>query len=1032
MDGMRLFSVTAFGLVIAGMVSPVAAQLPTARLDGVFPAGGAAANVFDLTVFGANLDDLASIQFSHPGITARPKMTEPGPFDAGPVPVPNTFEVTIAGDVPLGLQEVRVAGRYGVSNSRAFEIGDRPETREVEPNNDVGKEQPLQLPCLVNGRMESGGDQDRYRFSVAAGQRILVDCRARRIDSRMDAVLMLFDAAGRLVAESRDTQSGDPLLDFVSPSGGDYALRVVDALYGGGGEYGYRLQIGALTHLDFVFPAAAAAGTSGPFTLYGRNLPGGQPSGLSIDGQPLEQLQVEIPIPTDPASASGGLRVDPEQSALDLVEYRLRGPAGLSNALFVSPSAAPVLLEAEPNSDAKEAQALAIPCDVAGRFHPADDRDWYRFDAKAGDRFWIEVLSQRLGARTDVSLYLRQDPNREKKEPAWAATIAAGQVQTFQVTLAEDGRDVMNLTSQVSSDRREGGPEFDTRSSDPSYLFTAPADGTYRLLVRNAFSALGADPRSVYRLVVRPPRPDFRLAAVPIETSGEVVLRQGGREAIRVVAHRIDGFDGEIALAVDGLPAGVRCAGGTIGPSAGAASLVLECDEGAAPASGTIQIHGRAKAAGQEIARPARAATLTVPRPVRGAGQQEPSYAARLSRGIVVSVAPEPAPVAFQLGNGQPIEISRGGPLKIPYTVTRRGNTGSLVGFWDSLPPNFNGQQFNIDGNTSAGELQYNLPVNVLPGTYSLSLSTQVQNVQYARNPEAAKAAQDRKTAFEKVFTDQQTATKTAQDQKGTAEQAFAQAEQALRQATEGKSQAEKVLVDAKAAEAKAIEGAAKAKGDAANAPGDANLAQAAANADKSVIEAQGKTKTAEDAAAVARKKAEEEETKLKGATEMRAAAGEAAKRAEERLRLATERKQQLDQEAQRTMQQSQPQNVNYFIPSTNVVLKIHPAPLTVTAPATLSLKPKETPELTVQIARLFGFADGVNVSVVPPPQGIPGVPLPGGTIPAGQSEVKLKIVANPEAAAGAYACQLRLQFVYNGQGMQVEQPLALTVEKGE
>lgn len=1035
MDGMRKGCVAGIALALVGLASSAAAQLPTARLDGIFPAGGAAGSTFDLTVAGANLDDLTQIQFSHPGITARPKMADPGPFDPGPVPVLNTFEVTVAADVPSGLQEVRVAGRYGVSNPRALEVGDVAEVREVEPNNDPGKEQLLTLPCLLNGRMDSGGDQDRFRFTAAAGQRILVDCRARRIDSRMDAVLTLSDATGRLVAESRDAQTGDPLLDFVSPSGGEYTLRVVDSLYGGGGEYPYRLQIGPLTHLDFVDPPAAVAGTSGPFTLYGRNLPGGQPSGLTIDGRPLEQLRVEIPIPADPPGSPSALRVDPEQSGLDLVEYRLRGPAGLSNAIFVSRAAAQVVREVEPNSDAKEAQAVTIPCDIAGRFDPAGDRDWYLFDAKAGDRIWIEAISQRLGARTDISLYLRQETNREKKEPAWAATVVAGQLQTFQVTVAEDGRDVMNLTSQINSDRREGGPEFDTRSSDPSYLFVAPADGTYRLLVRNGYAALGADPRAAYRLVLRTPQPDCRLAAVPVETSGEVVLRQGAKEAIRVVVHRIDGFDGEIAIAVEGLPGGVTSPGTTIGPSAGAASLVLECAEGAAPASSAIRIVGRAKIGptGQEVLHPVRSATLTFPRPGRGAGQQEPSYAARLTREIVVSIAPEPAPVAFQLGNGQPIEISRGGQVKIPYTVTRRGNTGSLVCFWDTLPPNFNQQQFNIDGSTATGEFQYNLPLNTLPGTYALSLSSQVQNVQYARNPDAAKVAQERKTAFEKVFADQQAATKTAQDQKTAAEQAFAQAEQAARQSAEAKTQADKGLAEAQAAEAKAAQSAAKAKGDAANAPGDANLAQAAANAEKAAAEAQEKTKGATDAVAASQKKAEEEAARLKGATETRTQATEAAKKAEDRLRLAAERKQQLDQEAQRAMQQSQPQNVNFFVPSTNVLLKIHPAPLTVTAaPATLAAKPKETPEFAVQIGRLFGYADGVNVSLVGPPQGIPGVQLPGGTIPGGQTEVKLKLTANPDAVPGTYACQLRLQFVYNGQGMLVEQPLTLTIAKGE
>ena len=1008
------------------------AQLPAIRLDGLFPSGAAPGTTVEVTASGANLDDIATIEFTSPGIIARPKMAEPGPFDPGPVPVPNTFIVTVPADVPVGMLEARIVGKYGVSNPRVFEIGDFPEVLEAEPNNDPGREQVVTIPCLLNGRMDSGGDQDRFRFQVAAGERILADCRARRIDSRMDAVLALFDDRGRLVAESRDAQQGDPLIDFVSPSGGTYTLRIADSLYGGGGEYGYRLQIGRLTHLDFLFPPAAAPGSNGTFTLYGRNLPGGQPAGLTIAGQPLEKLQVSIPIQTDPAVLPAGLRIDPEQSGLDLIEYRLRGPAGMSNSLFVAPAAAPVSLEAEPNSTPDRAQSLPIPCDLAGQFLPAQDDDWFRFEAKKGDHLWIEVVSQRQGARTDVSLHLRQETDRAKKEPSWAASVAAGQVQIFNVTVGEDGREVMNLTSQTNSDRREGGPEFDTRSNDPSYLFVAPADGTYRILVRSALASLEADPRSVYRLIVRPPQPDFRLAAIPVETSGEIHLRKGGREAIRVVAHRIDGFDGEIALTIEGLPAGVTCPGATIGPSASAASLVLDCADGAAPATGMIAIRGVAKAGGTDVVRPARLATLTVPRPNRGAGQQEPSYAARLTRSLAVCISPEPAPIALSLGNGQPIEISRAGQVKIPYAVTRRGNQGGLICFWDTIPPNFNQQQFNIDGGAANGELQYNLPVNMLPGTYSLSFSAQVQNVPYTRNPEAAKLAQDRKTAYEKVFTDQQAATKAAQDARGDTEQAATLAVQAHKQAQDAKTLSDEQLKEANVAVKVAEEGLAKARQAAAADTADANLAQAVANAEKTLAEAQAKARLAAETAAAAAKKLEEESVKLAAAEEAKVKANAALQAAELRLRQAQERKQQLEQQAQQRTQQSQPQNVSFFIPSTNVTLKVHPAPLTVTAPATVTCRQKGEQEMTIQIARLFGFNEGVNVSLVPPPSGVVGVQFPGGAIPGGQNEVKLKVVANPDALVGTHACQVRLQFGYNGQGMLVEQPLALTIEKGD
>ena len=69
-------------------------------------------------------------------------------------------------------------------------------------------------------------------------------------------------------------------------------------------------------------------------------------------------------------------------------------------------------------------------------------------------------------------------------------------------------------------------------------------------------------------------------------------------------------------------------------------------------------------------------------------------------------------------------------------------------------------------------------------------------------------------------------------------------------------------------------------------------------------------------------------------------------------------------------------------------------------------------------------------LSLAPPPTGVAGVQFPSVGIPAGQNEIKMKIIASPDAAVGTHPCQVRLQFGYNGQGMLVEQPLGLTIEK--
>ena len=62
-------------------------QLPAAHLTGVFPAGAKVGTSVEVTISGSDLDDASALSFSHPGITAKQKLAEPGPFDDWPQPV---------------------------------------------------------------------------------------------------------------------------------------------------------------------------------------------------------------------------------------------------------------------------------------------------------------------------------------------------------------------------------------------------------------------------------------------------------------------------------------------------------------------------------------------------------------------------------------------------------------------------------------------------------------------------------------------------------------------------------------------------------------------------------------------------------------------------------------------------------------------------------------------------------------------------------------------------------------------------------
>src|SRR5439155_21228256 len=192
----------------------------------------------------------------------------------------NKFLVTIASNMPPGVYEARVVGRFGISNPRSFVVSDLPEAMAPTTNSSPANAAAISQDTIINGHSEANA-VGFYKFTARKGQRILIECQAREIDSRMDAALILDDAAGK---ELQRTRSGG-LLDFAAPADGEYQLKVYDFLFRGGGEYFYRLAVSTAPHIDFIFPPSGLAATKGKYVLYGRNLPGGSAArDLAVEG----------------------------------------------------------------------------------------------------------------------------------------------------------------------------------------------------------------------------------------------------------------------------------------------------------------------------------------------------------------------------------------------------------------------------------------------------------------------------------------------------------------------------------------------------------------------------------------------------------------------------------------------------------------------------------------------------------------------------------------------------------------------------
>lgn len=1000
--------VAAIALALSLVAEATFAQLPAARMDSIFPAGAKIGATVDVTLAGIDLDDASELHFSHPGITAKPKMAEPTPFDKEPQPIANQFIVTVAGNVPIGTYDVRVRGKYGLSNPRAFDLNNLTELNEVEPNNDFETGTEVALPQIVNGQVNGNTDVDVYRFTAQAGQRILLDCRARRIDSLLDPVLSVFDAKGRELKNNRDGYEREAFIDFQVPAAGDYFVRIADALYRGNVNYVYRLSIGATPHIDYVFPPAGLAGSNNQYTIYGRNLPGGQPTDLTVDGNQLQKIAVNVPLPGDPAAtAPMNGRLDPEQAFLDAVEYRVHGQPTFSNPVCVSIATAPIVLEADSNNTPEQAQKLTLPCEVAGQFYPQRDYDWYSFEAKKDDTYTIEVISHRLGLPTDPLLVIQQ------------------------ITKNDDGEEQVKVLGTADDIGIRDRAQFDTRTGDAFYNFVAPVDATYRVNVRDGYSALRSDPRLVYRLAIRKQQPDFRLVAVPNNPWGAMVLRKGDRTTIDVLAERRDNLLEPIIVSVKGLPAGVTSTEVTLGPSMNVATLVLTAADNAAPAMSTLEIVGQAKIEGRDVTRVARAGTAnTSMRMLQPNQVPQNSLPARVSRHIVLSVTEEATPFAVQLKNDKVWETTRAGILKIPYTATRRNNyKGQVQCTLVNLPANVNRTNFNVAANNAAGEVQLTLRNTTPAGVYSLHAGAFVAAYSYSRNPEAAAAAKKRKEQIDKIAADATNASKDATTAKQQADKAATDTANAVKAAEQKQTQAKKAESDAVAAQKLADDAVAKAKAAAAAAPDDANLKNAVTAAEKVATDAAAKTKVTTDAAVAATKTVEEAQAKSKEAVEKKAVSDKAAEEATAFAKAAADQKKITDKAATDTANAAKAKNINYWTASTPVTIKIHEFPIELAALPATKLKQGDKTELPINIKRLIEYAEQVNFTIV---RGVGGVSIQNVNIPKGQTQIKLPITAAANAAPGTHEVTLRATMRVNNQTLTFDRPFALEIEKVE
>jgi len=432
--------------------------------------------------------------------------------------------IHVAADAEPGVRWVRVYDEEGATNLRPFIVGTLPEIVEVEPNDDPHHPQAIGLTSAT------------------------VNGRLSRLGD-VDGYSVSLDRGQRLVADvEANRHLGSPMdavLQVVSAAG--FVLAQNDDAVGRDPRIIFEAPArGTYIVRLFAFPSTPDSRirfAGGDAFIYRLTLTTGGflehvfPLAVSQDSPtPVTAIGSNIP------ESSRALTIPPSEKhdVFSLFHPVLPGNTNVRRVTGKS------VVEVEPN-DLAQPQELSDGCSISGRIDPPGERDVFRINLKKGEKHVFSLESRALGLPLDAVLQVL-DANGK--------------------TLAE--------TDDVGDSR------------DPELAFTPPADGKYRVVVRDLNGRGG--PHHAYLLRALAPEPDFTLSL----SADRFEVTSGKKTNVVVSIARNDGFTDTIDVMAEDLP---NCVVATTARSrqsdASARSVTLEIRADACSHPGPIRIVGR-------------------------------------------------------------------------------------------------------------------------------------------------------------------------------------------------------------------------------------------------------------------------------------------------------------------------------------------------------------------------------------------------------------------------------------------------------
>ena len=234
-----------------------------------------------------------------------------------------------------------------LSNSVPYAIDTLPECNETESNDTIKGAQQIDLPKIINGRIDKPGDVDVFQFDARTGDKVVAEVNGRRLNSPLDSLLRLTDSSGNVLEWNDDhmikdshlhmnmmglaTHHADSYLLAELPKNGTYYVHLADSQRHGSQAYGYRLRI-AVAQGDFalrVAPSSISIRTGGIVAIHVHALRKDgydgeievvlkeRNTGFELDGAqiPAGQDSVRMTLKAPPKAPTGPIRLQLEGRA---------------------------------------------------------------------------------------------------------------------------------------------------------------------------------------------------------------------------------------------------------------------------------------------------------------------------------------------------------------------------------------------------------------------------------------------------------------------------------------------------------------------------------------------------------------------------------------------------------------------------------------------------------------------------------------------------------------------------------------------